>query len=339
MQMTETQKPRRQMSDRTLNRLIIGLIVALVIAVPLIGVIYFVDRSTDAGPSMAGRAVSAAEAAVRANPNNVAARMALASSYMADHRTADAVAQYQQILAVTPDHHGALLGIGNAYLVLKDDADAQKAFQHLVDVAKGGESALADPQLEEAYFRLGQIAYAAGRYPEAESQAQAALAISRTDADAMNLLAAAMIKNGKASGAIPILKAAVAFVPTGWCDPYQHLAEAYGATASADGVAYANAMVAFCSGQLDVAKQALSGIASGQFSLDATLGLGMIAEQAGDKATATAMYEKVLAMDPQNANATFGLQRLGTDSSADPHGGAQAPVQTPAASPTTGANP
>ena len=39
------------------------------------------------------------------------------------------------------------------------------------------------------------------------------------------------------------------------------------------------------------------------------LGLGQIAEMEGDVATATEMYTKVLAKDPQNSNAIFGMQR------------------------------
>ena len=86
MQMAQTQKKRRGLSDRTLNRLIVGVIVALVIVVPLIGIIYFFDRNVDPGPSMAQRSITSAEEAVRKEPNNVGARMALATSYVAAQR-------------------------------------------------------------------------------------------------------------------------------------------------------------------------------------------------------------------------------------------------------------
>jgi len=340
MQMTETQKTRRGLSDRQINRLIFGAIVILAIGIPLVGVIYFLARNTDPGPSMAQRAVSAAEAAVRAEPNNVSARMALATSYVADQRGADAVTQYTAVLTVVPDHHGALLGRGNAYVLLKDDASATKDFQRLVDIAKGGESAMADPQLEEAYFRLGDIALRAGQDDQAVQMLSSALAINRTDADAMNLLGAALVKTGKAADAVTLLKAAVAFVPSGWCDPYQNLASAYTALGNRNGVAYANGMVAFCTQQPDVAVAALTPLTTGDFAVDATLGLAMIAESQGDVATATADYMKVLAADPQNFAAIAGMQRLGTAQSAAPRASAALNRSTaPAASPSTGANP
>ncbi len=339
MQTTETQGKPRGMSDRTINRLIVGAIVAIVIIVPLIGVIYFLDRSTDPGPSMAQRAVTSAEEAVRKEPNNVTGRLSLATSYLQAERFQDAVTQYAEVLKVVPDHHGALLARGNAYLLLKDDASATKDFEALVAIAKEGEAANADPQLEEAYFRLGEIAFRAGRYEDAIASLAAALKINRTDADAMNVLGAALVQTGKAQDAVDVLTKAIALVPTGWCEPYQNLAGAYTALGKADGAAYANGMVAFCTQQPDVAVAALTPLTTGEFAMEALLGLGQIAESQGDVATAKEMYQKVLAKDPQNANAIFGMQRI-AGGAADPHGSAvPAASEAPAASPSTGANP
>jgi hypothetical protein len=66
----------------------------------------------------------------------------------------------------------------------------------------------------------------------------------------------------------------------------------------------------------------------------------MIAESQGDVATASAMYQKVLAKDPQNFGAIAGMQRVGTAQSGHP-GTSAAPngSSAPAASPSTGANP
>jgi len=339
MQMTDAQKSGRGLSDRTLNRLIVGAIVALVIIVPLIGVVYFLDRSTDPGPSMAQRAVTTAEEAVRKEPNNVTARMALATSYLQSERYQDAVKQYGEVLKVVADHRGALLGRGNAFLLMDDPASATKDFERLVEIAAAGEQANADPQLEEAYFRLGDIAIRQSRYDDAVASLTKALAISRTDADAMNLLGAAYVKTGKAEDAVTVLKRAIAFVPTGWCEPYQNLADAYKALNNADGAAYASGMVSWCGGDAASAKLALAPLADGDLAVEAMLGLGQIAEMEGDVATATEMYTKVLAKDPQNSNAIFGMQRLGT-ASGDPHGSAvPAASSAPDASPSTGANP
>jgi tetratricopeptide (TPR) repeat protein len=336
----EMTRSRGGLSDRTLNRLIVGIVVVLLIGIPAIGLIYFLDRNVDPGPSLAQRAVTTAEEAVRTEPNNVSARVALAASYAANGRLPDAIAQYTEVLKATPDHHGALLGRGNTYLLMKDDASASKDFQHLVDVAKGGEMANADPQLEEAYYRLGDIALRAGRADDAATLLTAALAINRSDADAMNLLGSAYVQTGRPAEAVEVLKRATAFVPTGWCEPYQTLAIAYTSLGNADGAAYAGGMAAFCANQPDVAVAALTPLTAGEMALDALLGLGLVAESRGDIETATTMYEKVLAKDPADFNATAGLQRLGTASSSDPHASvAPAASEVPEASPSAGANP
>ena len=342
MQMTETRRTRRGLSDRTLNRLIIGTIVVLAIGIPLIGVIYFMDRHVDAGPSLIDRQVSSAEDAVRKEPNNVAARVALGAGYAAATRYADAVDQYAAVLSVVPDHHGALLGRGNAYLAMGDDASAAKDFQRLVDVAKGGEMANADPQLEEAYYRLGAIALRAGRNDQAVADLTAAVGIDRTDADALNLLGSALLKTGKPDDALKVLTRAIALVPTGWCDPYQTLAQTYTTLGKAQGAVYANAMVSLCGKQPDAARAALQGITSGEFLVPATLGLAFVAEAQGDIDGAIGLFRKVLATDPQNFTAISGIQALGGAGAASPSApaGSAAPASAaPDASPSSGANP
>ena len=111
-------RARGGLSDKRLNRLIVGIVVVLVIGIPAIGVIYFLDRNVDPGPSMIQRTVDGAEAAVRNEPNKMSARLQLAGSYLAAGRYADSIAQYDEVLKVVPDHHGALLGRGNTDLAL-----------------------------------------------------------------------------------------------------------------------------------------------------------------------------------------------------------------------------
>ena len=142
-------------SERTLNRLIVGAILVVVIGIPLIAVFYFFDRHVDPGPSLVKRRFSAAEEAVRKEPNRVSARLALATAYLAASRYADAVTQYGEVLRVEPDNRAALLGRGNASVSLGDFTTAQKDYQRMADIAKTGEMAATDPQLETAYYNLG----------------------------------------------------------------------------------------------------------------------------------------------------------------------------------------
>src|SRR5688572_8700676 len=244
-------------SDRTLNRLIGGLIAILAVGLPAIGVIYYMDRHVDAGPSISGRAVIAAEEAVRQNPNDLGIRVALAQAYSADERPADAVAQYTIVLGAEPANTTALLGRGDLQLQMGQLDAAAADYQALVDVAKDTEMANVDRLLQSAYYGLGVIAMKQGRPGDAATQLANSLRINRTDADALDLMGQSLIAIGDYENAVEALRDAVAFVPTGWADPYTHLAQAYGGLADQGGVAYANGMVALCEGRLDDAQAAL----------------------------------------------------------------------------------
>jgi tetratricopeptide (TPR) repeat protein len=233
-------------SDRTMNRLIVGSVLVLVIGIPLIGVLYFLDQYRTPGPSLVERDIQVAEEAVTRNPNLLTARLALADAYAKDGRFTDAVAQYDQLLAVSPDAGSALLGRGSAEIAL-DRLDAAAAdFQRVVDLAKGAEMANVDPQLQSAYYSLGVVALKKGQPPEAVIQLSQAIQIKRTDADALNLLGTALLQAGEPKRAETALRQAIALVPIGWCDPYAQLATAYTVLSDTDGVQYADGMVAFC---------------------------------------------------------------------------------------------
>jgi len=329
MHMTRTLKGP---TDRTLNRLIVGIVLVLVIGIPVVGVLYFLDRYVDPGPTMLQRSIAAAEEAVRQNPNQVGARMALAVSYAESQRYADAVAQYSEVLKAQADNRLALIERGKAELVL-DDLDAAAAdFQKLVDAAKGGEMANVDPQLEEAYYNLGAIELKRDRPKEAVIQLSNALRINRTDADALYLLGTALVRTGDYETAATALRKAVALVPSGWCEPYAALDDAYTGLQDAAGAQYAGGMVAVCEGRPVDAKARLEPLTAGPLAVDALLGLGLLAEGQGDGAGAAAYYDQVLAKDPQNFGAITGLNRLG--GSGDAH--ASPSVAAPSASPSGG---
>ncbi|MEI8332832.1 MAG: tetratricopeptide repeat protein [Chloroflexota bacterium] len=335
----EMTRARGGLSDRTLNRLIVGIAVALVIGVPAIGLIYFLDRNVDPGPSMSQRSIDSAEAAVRTEPNRIGARLQLAGAYLAADRTADAAAQYTEILAAEPSHRMALLGRGKAYLAANDLVAAKKDFGKMVDDAKSGEMANVDPQLEAAYYLLGQIALTESRPADAVTFLTSALQIDRADADAMNLLGTALIATGKPQDAVDILRRAVAFVPTGWCEPYAQLTTAYAALGQADGASYSGGMVSFCEGRPDEARAQLQPLVNGTLAVDAMLGLALIATAEGDDATATTLYGKVLEKDPESFSAITGLKGLATsDTGATTRTTAAPPAANTSPSPSAAGN-
>jgi tetratricopeptide (TPR) repeat protein len=298
-------------SDRTLTRIIRALALLLLIGVPLIVFIYWSDRHVDAGPSLADRQITAAADAVRADPNNAAKRDRLAAAYVSAGRYDEGIAQFGEVLKLDAKNRPALLGRGIAYLAATKLDLAKADFQALVDQSKGGEMAGTDPQLEQAYYELGVIALQQKRPTAAADVLAKALAIDGSDADALNSYGAALIQTGDATKGIAALRRAVAFVPSGWCDPYRTMVDGYTSLGSADGVAYANAMVSFCGGELDAAAAGLKPLTDGALRIDALLGLALVSAAEGDAAAATTYYNQVLALDPKNASAGIGLAQIG----------------------------
>ena len=314
------------MDDRQLNRWIKRLALILVVGIPLFIGFYWMDRQVDPGLSMTDRAIAAAEANVRANPDDLSARNNLAAAYVSAKRYPEGIAQFSQILATDASYRAALIGRGIAYLDTKQLDLAGADFQAFVDKNSSGQFAKTDPQLEQAYYELGVVQLQKGDAADAAATLQEALSIDAGDADALFSLGEALNKTGDPTMAVSALKLAVAFVPTGWCDPYQELAVSYTALKQADGVAWANGMVAFCGGRLTDAAAALKPLTGGSMKTDALLGLGFVAAQEGDNAGAAGYFNRVLAIDPSNQSASIALSSIGAMSSAAP---------SAAASPTT----
>jgi tetratricopeptide (TPR) repeat protein len=315
MQMARTLKTP---NDKTLNRLIRGSILVLAIGIPLIAVLYFFDQYRDAGPSLPDRVVQAAEEAVRKNPNSVNVRYALAELYAGRSRFAEAIVQYDEILKVQPNVAGALLGRGRAQVGLGKLDPAAADFQKVIDGAKGGEMAHVDQQLESAYYNLGALELQRGNAKQAVDILTNAIKINRTDADALYLLGTALVQSGDPGTGAEALQSAINLVPTGWCEPYSGLAQAYAALKDTTGAQYANGMVASCQGKPTEAKAQLEPLTAGPYGLKALIGLGLLAEEQGDSAGAADAYTKALAKDPQNFLAVTGLGRVkgGTDADA-----------------------
>ena len=306
--MTRAIRPR---GDRGSRRLVTGMVAVLAVGVPLLAVLYFFDQYRDPGPSLAQRGIVAAEEAVRAAPNAVGARIALATVYLEAKRYRDAAAQYDEVLRVQATNRLALLGRGEAYQAIGDLDAAAADYQALVDAATGTEMERIDPQLESAYYNLGAIELARAAPSRALEQLEKAIAINPADADALSLYAAARIQLGDLAGAIEPLRRVIAMVPVGWCEPYAQLARAYAGGGDEQGERYANAMDAFCEKRPAEAKAALEPLTTGSHATDALLGLALIAEDAGDREAAAAYYTRVLHADPTDFNAVSGLSRVG----------------------------
>jgi len=293
-------------------------VLVLVAGVLAFAGIYYQDQHVDAGPSLAGRQIEGAEAAVKKAPGNISFRLQLAAAYEADKRPNDALKQYDEVLKADKGNRSALLGRGGALMATGDLKGAAAAYRKITSASKKGEFAGADPQLQEAYYYLGSIALKQDKPKDAIKELSSALRIQRTDSDALYLLGVAQLKDGAPQLAVDSLKAALQFVPTGWCEPYSQLEVAYGKLAQAPRATYAGAMADFCLKKPAEAKVQLKTLTAGPVAVDALLGLALIAETESSQPEAVAFYQKVLTVDRTNISAISALSRLGVGPTSSP---------------------
>jgi len=297
-------------SDRALKRMVTWGAVVLAVLLVTFGALYFFGQRTSTGPNLAERQVSSAEAAVKANPENVQVRLKLAAAYQAVGRYDDAASQYDEILKAMPMNASALIGAGNVKVAQKD-LDGAKVMFSKITQAPAGEFSSVDPNVEAAHYYLGSIASTQGDLDAAMKELDAALKIDQTDADALYLMATIQAKKGDDKSAVQNLQEAVLFVPTGWCEPYTAMASSYGKLGEADMAEYAGAMNDFCSKNTDSATSRLEKLTSGKAAVPSLLGLGLVAETTSDRTAAISWYQKALVASPNNPTAISALGRLG----------------------------
>lgn len=307
-----------KMDERRLNRWIKRVLLLLLVGTLAFVAFYAFDRWRPATTPIVDQRLAALEQAVRDKPDDVASRGELADTYVAKGRFDDALVQYDAIIESGKADELAKYGRAGAYMGLGQLDNAAQDYQAVVAIAAGGEMANVDPMLEAAYYSLGSIAMQQARPAEAIPFLEKALAIKRSDADALYLIGTAYVATGETDKAETALRAAVAFVPIGWSEPYAALADAFtkgGKTAMAE---WAGAMADLAAGKPDLAEPRLLAIADGDAAVDAAIGLGLLYETKGNTATAAEWYGKALAKSPDNAAARLGMSRVGPGASALP---------------------
>jgi tetratricopeptide (TPR) repeat protein len=297
------------LTDRQLNRLILGVAIALIIGIPTLAILYVIDQAASRQPTLAERQISTLEAQVRENPNTISLRLQLAGAYGAAKRYDDGIAQLTAVLQASPDEKTALVTRGDYYLIEQKLDLAAADYEHVISITAGGEFANVDTELHQAYYNLGSIRLGQGNAADAIKNLEAALVINKTDADTLNLLGQAYLASGDAATAVERLRAAILFVPVGWADPYTTLQKAYTALGKTDEATWAGAMADYAGGNVQAALGVLGTLTSGDAAVDAYVGIGLANEQLGDTAAALAAYRSALALDPQNFTALDGQTR------------------------------
>jgi tetratricopeptide (TPR) repeat protein len=308
-----------KMDDRQVSRWIKRIALILVAGTVVFTGFYIFDRWRAPSTPIVDRRLSALEQAVRDKPDDIVSRGQLADTYVAKARYEEAIAQYNLILEAGKEEELATFGRAAAYMGLEQYDLATKDYERVIEIAKVGEMANVDPMLHAAYYTLGDIAMKQGKPADAIPQLEKALAIKRSDADAFYLIGQAYSQTGETAKAETALRAAVAFVPIGWSEPYDALAAAFTKAGMTSMAEWAGAMAALAAGKADVAEPRLTALKDDPAAaLDAAVGLGLLYETKGDTATAADWYGKALALNPNNSAAKLGLSRIGPGPSSLP---------------------
>lgn len=293
-----------------LDRLLVWSAVLLVLAVVSFVLYYYLDQrgsGEEAGPIQ--HEIARFEEAVRANPEDIGARLGLAELYYASERYSESVEQYEAALTINEESALALVGLGRALLALGDQAAAISNFQQVIELA--GEADISGELTEAAHYYLASVYLDQQRPGDAITHLKEALAIERTDADAWQLLGTAYLESGDVDEAIVAFSQAVSFVPN-FAEAYEKLAIAYerkGLTAESH---YARGMLAFSEGRYREAERELQAAHDAAPTLvDVYVGLGLVRESQGQHEQAIASYQQALELAPDNFNARAGLARLG----------------------------
>lgn len=255
--------------------------------------------------------IEKAEEAVRTNPDDAIARIAVADLYLQAGRYQAAVEQYQEALRLSPSNLPAANGLASAYLHLGQGEKAVPLLQEAIERNQGRKVLQTSDDMAEAHLRLGRIYLTQGKADEARAEAAEAQKIAPADADVLLLLGQAQAKGGDLQGAVEQYRKALRFVPK-FPEAYQALAEAYDGLEDRSRAAYARAMAVYSRGDYSQAAKDLKGLVRAQPELaEARLGLGMAYERLGKADGAAEEYREALRLDPQLDYARTRLGALG----------------------------
>jgi tetratricopeptide (TPR) repeat protein len=130
--------------------------------------------------------------AVQVAPHNFKARISLAAAYQVRGRLPEAIAQYQQAVALQPSFVSTF-SLAVAYFQAGDLTQAERYFRWTITLA---------PRISETYVRLGMIRIARNDAPQAEQLFRTALAISPAAPGYHFALGMALAEQGKGDAAM-----------------------------------------------------------------------------------------------------------------------------------------
>ena len=294
-----------------LQRIVVLAAATLVVMLVSFGVYYYNDRYVRSGDvSPISQSINELEEAVRADPQNMDLRLALAENYLLNQNYDKAIEQAVQVLQTDPNKDGAYLILGVAYSSMEQYQPAIEPLKKFIEIHEAQPMANVDNALETALYYLGDCYMKLNQPQDAIPQFTRALQINRTDADAFYKLGDAYRLTSQHEQAIQSYESAVLFVPN-FTEAYQGMVDSFTAQGKKDYAAYARGMVAYSVKDYDTAVAEMEPLANVLTDFAPLhLGLGLSYEGLGDLLSAKVSVLKALELDPENFAAQQALGRI-----------------------------
>lgn len=287
--------------SRDLVRYIWTAALALAATTGLFFAYYYQDRYVRSGDvSPLDISIERMESAVTENPSDPRARVQLAEFYLGKGMYAQSLELTGQVLALYPEDNDALLISGIAATRSGDPQQALLPLEKFVSLRKDSPMAMEDPQLQTAYYFIGENYNALGQPEQAISALHQALQITPTDADTLYQLGLASKSLGNLEEAAEFFTQAVLLVPD-FTEAYGGMAEVYDGLNMPDHAEYAAGMQDFASRDYRSAEKHLSTAAAALPAFaPAHYGLALTYEKLNRMNDALISIRVASILDPEN---------------------------------------
>lgn len=325
---------------RPIDAAIIVVVVAVLAVGAYLGYRLWANANELRASSPAAREIEALKDKLRKKPNDIDTRMRLAQALSVSGRDSEAVEQYQAVLKVNKEFVPAMSGIGFELMKQKDWKGGERYFRKVIALTEGKSTNNApNSPLEIAYYYTGIALMEQKSYSEAAGFLRRALALRRDSSDTAYALAFCYKQLDIMDGYSSMLQYALQFDPKMPEANYdygllllsqgdkagaaEHLrtssdAAPYKAEPKAELDKLGPAATRLASAKKLASTDASAALAEARIaaalepdSVDALLLAASLYEKK-DKTKAMDVYNKVLLLEPANADATAGLKRVNT---------------------------
>ena len=280
--------------------------VALIVALAAVQTL----RSQEPKFSGLDRTLVDLEERVRANPQDVEARITVSMAYGERGLYVRAAEQFEQVLILDKDNQVALGGLGKVKLQLKDYKGAEQALKRVIELNASAERRLAIDQLQEAQYYLAMTYVALNQHDAAAESAREALKMNGSDADTWRVLGDIEQRRGDYAAAEKAYMSAIAYVPN-YTEVYRDLERLYRTTKRDGARQWAQGMVLLADRSPGKAMGWLEDAVRREPEFaEAHQGLAMAYESAGRSDEALVSYRRALELSPNLFLSRDAIRRL-----------------------------